>query len=81
VNVSSKNPNLILTHLIMLIFMGIRKGLQKLKGDKDKNQPQNSGPSQASSLKPLPLAGTQEKAHRSTESVNEDGTPKEVKRA
>jgi hypothetical protein len=64
----------------MLLIMGIRKGIQKLKANKEKNYAENSSHSRTST-KPSQLAGTHEKARRSTESVNEDGTPKEVKRA
>jgi hypothetical protein len=64
----------------MLIFMGVRKGLQKLKGHKDQSTTESEHHSKNGS-KPSQLAGTQEVARRSTESVNEDGTPKEVKKA
>jgi hypothetical protein len=64
----------------MLIFMGVRKGLKKLKGDKDKSASESS---QTRSSKPSKLAGgTQEGAQRrpSTESVDENGAAMEAKR-
>jgi hypothetical protein len=60
----------------MLLIMGVRKGLKKLKEKKA----QENEPSQPSASKRLHGAGTREVARRSTESVDEEGTRKEAKK-
>lgn len=55
----------------MLIYMGVRRGLKKLRGIKN----------DAEASKTTQPNGTQEEASRSKESLDEDGIPKEVKKA